>query len=70
MPTNQKYSARIHSRRQLLSINTHIASSINQLTDIGDRYIEALPKVKLACDEMIKMLIMVEAMVIDIRENI
>ncbi|GAH01791.1 unnamed protein product [marine sediment metagenome] len=70
MGTNQKYSARIHSRRQLHSIHTHLMSCTNQLADVGVRYGEAAPTVTFACREMIGMLNMVATMVTDVRKNI
>ena len=70
MSTNQKYSVRIHTRRQLVSTVTHLQNASKSLAQIGTRYENALPRVSLACDEMIKMLSMVEALVEDIRENI
>jgi len=70
MSTNQKYSARIHSRRQLVSIETHLKSCSILLADVGVRYTEAIPIVSSACHEMIMMINMMEAMVNDVRDNI
>jgi len=70
MPTNQKYSARIHTRRQLASINLHLTSCYKQLTDIGFRYNAVLPKVSEACVEMMKLIEMFKDMANKIRDNI
>jgi len=70
MPTNQKYSTRIHSRRQLSRANDHIKAASKVLCEIMPRYEKVLPRVSLACEQMIDMLAMVENMIDDIRSNI
>ena len=70
MPANQRYSTRIHSRRQLGRANEHIQAASKVLYEIKPRYEQALPRVSAACEQMIDMLSMVENMIDDIRENI
>jgi len=70
MPANQKYSARIHSRRQLGRASEHIQATSKVLSEVGLRYKEALPGVSLACSQMFEMLSMVDSMINDIKENI
>lgn len=70
MPTNQKYSSRILHRRQLVSTDTHLTSCVTLLTKVGLAYAEAAPEVSIACNEMVKMIAMITAMVEDIRNNI
>lgn len=70
MSTNQKYSGRVHSRRQLISVQSHLVAATNQLNTIGQRYAGVLPQVSSGCVEMIKMLDMIKAMVNDLRDNI
>ena len=70
MSTNQKYSARIHSRRQLASVDTYVSSCVKQLNSIGERYTEALPQVSEACLNMISMLELIKAVIIKVRESI
>lgn len=70
MAANQKYSTRVHSRRQLGRANEHIQAASKVLYEIMPRYIQALPRVSMACQEMIDMLSMVESMITDIRANI
>jgi hypothetical protein len=70
MPANQKYSTRIHSKRQLTRASEHIQATSKVLYEIKPRYEQALPRVSSACEQMIDMLSMVESMIDDIRENI
>lgn len=70
MPTNQKYSNRIHSKRQLGRANEHIQAASKVLCEIAPRYAEAAPRVSLACEPMLDMLAMVESMITDIRDNL
>jgi len=70
MPTNQKYSARVHSIRQLRSASEHVRAVLTVLCDVGPRYEEALPRVSMACKELNAMMIMAESMITDIRDNI
>ena len=70
MPTHQKYSTRIHSKRQLGRANEHIQAASKVLCEISPRYVEALPRVSSACNQMIDMLNMVKTMIDDIRNNI
>lgn len=70
MPANQRYSTRIHSRRQLDRASDHIDAALKVLSELKPRYEEALPRVSQACEQMIDMLSMIDTMVKDIRENI
>jgi len=70
MPTNQKYSARIHSRRQLTSASEHVRAVFDVLVLVGSRYEEALPQVSVACEKLNEMLVMAESMITGIREII
>jgi hypothetical protein len=70
MPANQKYSTRVHSRRQLGRASEHNQATLKVLSEIGLRYAEALPRVSEACKQMNDMLQMIETMINDIRENI
>jgi len=70
MGANQKYSTRVHTRRQLSRANEHIQAAAKVLCEIRPKYEEALPRVSLACEQMIDMLNMVESMITDIRDNI
>lgn len=70
MPANQKYSTRLHSKRQLGRAAEHIQSTSKVLCEIKPRYEQALPRVSVACEQMIDMLSMVENMINDIRDNI
>jgi len=69
MPTNQKYSKRVHSRRQLGRASEHIQAVLTVLCEIGPRYEEALPRVCMACKELSAMMNMADSMIIDIKEN-
>ena len=70
MPANQRYSTRIHSRRQLDRVREHIAAAAKVFSEIQPRYEEALPRVSKACEHLIDMLSMIDALVEDIKENI
>jgi len=70
MPTNQKYSTRIHSRRQLTRASDSVKAASLVLCEMIPRYNEALPQVSEACRQLIDMLSMAENMIRDIRENI
>jgi len=70
MPTNQKYSTRVHSRRQLTRASDNVRAASLVLCEMTPRYKEALPMVSEACSTLIEMLSMAEEMIRDIRENI
>jgi len=70
MPTNQKYSTRVHSRRQLTRASDNVRAASLVLCEMIPRYAEALPQVSEACRQLIDMLSMAENMIRDIRENI
>lgn len=70
MTTNQRYSTRVHSRRQLTRASDNVRAASLVLCEMSPRYKEALPKVAEACSTLIKMLSMCEEMIRDIRDNI
>jgi len=70
MPANQKYSMRIHSRRQLGRAREHIQEADKVLNEVGCRYVDALPLISGGCIEIITMLKMVDALIEDMRTNI
>ena len=70
MPTNQKYSQRIHSRRQLIRASEHVRNASTIMCDVGLRYETALPTVSQACDKLNDMLVMCDALIRDIREGV
>jgi len=70
MPTNQKYSTRVHSRRQLGRASDHIQAASLVLCEMIPRYKEASPTVSEACSTLIEMLSIAENMIRDIRDNI
>jgi len=70
MGANQKYSTRIHSRRQLGRAREHIVEAEKVLREVGERYAEALPLISKGCIENINMLGMIEELIEDMRTNI
>jgi len=70
MPANQKYSTRIHSRRQLGRAREHIAEVDKVLNEVGNRYADALPQIADGCLSIIDMLKMADALIEDMRTNI
>ena len=70
MPANQKYSMRIHSRRQLGRACEHIQEATKVLTEVGQRYAEALPLIARGCIHVNDALAMAEALIEDLRTNI
>jgi len=70
MPTNQKYSTRVHSKRQLTRASDNLRAASLVLCEMASRYEEALPVVAAGCRELVEMISMCENMVRDIRENI
>lgn len=70
MPANQKYSIRIHSRRQLGRAREHIAEVDKVLNEVGNRYADALPQIADGCLSIIDMLKMADALIEDMRTNI
>lgn len=70
MPANQKYSTRVHSRRQLGRACEHIREATKVLREVGERYSEALPLISQGCSENLNMLGMIESLIEDMRTNI
>ena len=69
MPANQKYSMRVHSRRQLGRASEHVKEASKVLCEIVPRYFEGLPRVSMACKELNDMMIMADSMITDIKDN-
>lgn len=70
MPTNQKYSTRVHSKRQLTRACDHVRNASLVLCELTPRYKDASPQVSEACSTLIEVLSMCENMITDIRDNI
>jgi len=70
MSTNQKYSQRIHSKRQLHLVREKLDSASFLMADVGSRYSDAMPEVSDACARIVEIINMVEVMVEDIRTHI
>lgn len=70
MPTNQKYSTRVHSRRQLGRASDNVRAASLVLCEMKQRYLEALPIVAQGCGQLVEMLSMAENMIRDLRDNI
>lgn len=71
MPTaNQKYSTRVHSRRQLDRAREHIEAAEKVLKEVSYRYADALPDMADGLLKGSEMLLMLQALVEDIRTNI
>jgi len=70
MTTNQRYSTRVHSKRQLTRASDNIRAASLILCEMTPRYKDVLPKVAEACSTLIEMLSMSEEMIRDIRDNI
>jgi len=70
MPANQKYSTRIHSRRQLGRSIEHLMEASKVLSEVGQRYSEALPIISNGCIHIVDLLGMVEVLIEDMRTNI
>ena len=70
MPANQKYSTRVHSRRQLTRASDHVKAASLVLCEMKQRYSEALPIVAEGSLHLVEMLTMCEDMINDLRDNI
>ncbi len=70
MGANQKYSTRVHSRRQLGRACEHIQEATKVLREVGERYADALPTISQGCAETISLLGMIGSLVEDMRTNI
>lgn len=70
MPANQRYSTRIHSKRQLGRAREHIAEASKVLSEVGKRYADALPLIGDASIKVNDMLLMADALIEDMRQNI
>ena len=70
MPANQKYSGRIHTKRQLGRAVEHIQATAIVLSEVGPRYQDASPVVSNACKSMLVMTVMIENMLLEIRDNL
>ena len=71
MPTaNQKYSTRVHSRRQLGRANEHLTEVSKVLNEVGQRYADALPQIANGCIKSNQMVDMLSTLIEDMRTNI
>jgi len=71
MPTaNQKYSTRVHSRRQLGRATEHLQEAFKVLQEVGSRYHEALPQIAEGCLKCNDMLDLLKTLIEDMRTNI
>lgn len=70
MPANQKYSTRIHSRRQLGRAREHLEEVSKVLDEVACRYANALPQITDGCGKCNEMIIMLQALIEDMRINI
>ena len=71
MPTaNQKYSIRIHSRRQLGRVGEHLTEAKKVLGEVGCRYADALPQIADASLKCTDMLTLLQTLIEDMRTNI
>ena len=70
MGANQKYSGRIHTKRQLGRAVEHIQATALVLAEIQQRYIDASPVVSEACRHMIGMMSLTENMLEDIKDSL
>jgi len=67
MPANQKYSSRVHTKRQLGRAVEHIQAAALVLFEVGERYQEAAPTISTACKCLSDMVSMAENMLEEIR---
>lgn len=70
MGTHQKYSTRLHSKRQLGRAREHLAEVSKALSEVGNRYADALPLIADASVKVNDMLSMADALIEDMRKNI
>ena len=71
MPTaNQKYSTRVHSRRQLGRAKEHLTEVSKVMKEVGCRYADALPMVADACIQVNAMVDLLQTLIEDMRTNI
>jgi len=70
MPEHQRYSIRVHSRRQLGRSIEHLQEASKVLKEVGSRYADALPQIGDGCLKCIEMVEMLQTLIEDIRTNI
>ena len=70
MPANQKYSGRIHTKRQLGRAIEHIEAVALVLSEVQERYTEASPKVSEACRQLFQMMSITESMLKDMKDSL
>ena len=70
MPANQKYSTRIHTKRQLGRAIEHVQAIAIVLSEVNERYIEASPKVSEACKHLFEMMSITESMLKDMKDSL
>lgn len=70
MPANQRYSTRLHSRRQLGRAWEHLTEVSTVLDEVGSRYIKVLPQIAVGCLKCNEMVNMLKVLIEDMRTNI
>jgi len=70
MEANQKYSGRVHTKRQIGRAVEHVQATALVLAEVGSRYQEALPAVSKACENMLSMTSLLEVMLDRMKEGI
>jgi len=70
MGANQKYSGRIHSKRQLGRAVEHVQATAIVLSEIQERYMEASPTVSEGCRHMLAIMSIIENMIGDLKDNL
>jgi len=67
MGANQKYSGRIHTKRQLGRAVEHIKATAQVLFEVQERYEKAVPLISEGCERMLEMIVMLEALLEEIK---
>jgi len=67
MGANQKYSGRVHTKRQLGRAVEHIHATALVLTEIQNRYYEAAPIISKGCEQVVELLEMIEVLLVDMK---
>jgi len=70
MPANQKYSGRIHTKRQLGRAVDHIQATVLVLSEVGERYQEVRPIISECCKHMLEMMAITENLLTDMKDNL
>jgi len=70
MGANQKYSGRVHTKRQLGRAVEHVEAIALVLCEVGSRYQDANPSISKACRYMCDMTTMLESMLDNMRSEL